>query len=212
LIWEGAHRSLIRIREAAEHLTTCLSSAVFQQKCLEEEFAASVNVIVALTPYPHLVMIERSVREDDPWSGDMAFPGGRRKPGEDAIEVAAREAEEEICLPRGCYEVIGCMDSEAPLSRPNLRIVPVVSLLRTPECLPRVPCSSEATRVALVPVPARLESMLVNVLHPVRDFVVEAYKDWHGNFVWGLSLRIIKKIADKLYECWLEAMDVCRLA
>ncbi|MET1128817.1 MAG: NUDIX domain-containing protein [Thermoproteota archaeon] len=200
------------MRGAIARLAACLSSVTSRQKCLEEGFAASVNVVVALTPYPHLVMIERSVRSDDPWSGDMAFPGGRKKAGEDTIRVAAREAEEEVCLSRGCYEVIGCMDPEAPLSRPSLRVVPVVSLLRAPECLPRVPCSPEATRVALVPVPARLESMLVNALHPVRGLVIKAYKDWYGNYVWGLSLRIMEKIADRLYECWLEAMEVCRLA
>jgi len=48
---------------------------------------------------PNIIFIQRSMSPDDPWSGQMAFPGGRRedndvKPG----DAACRETHEEIGL------------------------------------------------------------------------------------------------------------------
>ncbi len=43
-----------------------------------------------------LLMIQRAIKEDDPWSGHMAFPGGKRNsPKEQSIETAIRETKEE---------------------------------------------------------------------------------------------------------------------
>jgi 8-oxo-dGTP pyrophosphatase MutT (NUDIX family) len=40
--------------------------------------------------------ILRSVRDNDPWSGHVAFPGGRQTHGESDVQTAIREAKEEI--------------------------------------------------------------------------------------------------------------------
>jgi 8-oxo-dGTP pyrophosphatase MutT (NUDIX family) len=46
-----------------------------------------------------LAFIERAQRAGDRWSGHMAFPGGRREPGDrDLAETAARETAEEVGL------------------------------------------------------------------------------------------------------------------
>ncbi|MBT3458112.1 MAG: NUDIX domain-containing protein, partial [Halieaceae bacterium] len=46
-----------------------------------------------------LLMIRRAQREGDPWSGHMAFPGGRRDPDDiDDRFCAIRETREEIAL------------------------------------------------------------------------------------------------------------------
>jgi len=47
----------------------------------------------------HILMIKRAEREGDPWSGHMAFPGGRMDPTDDhGYAAAERETEEEIGL------------------------------------------------------------------------------------------------------------------
>jgi len=47
---------------------------------------------------PELLFIERASHEFDPWSGDLAFPGGKVEEGEDARQAAERETSEEIGL------------------------------------------------------------------------------------------------------------------
>jgi 8-oxo-dGTP pyrophosphatase MutT (NUDIX family) len=47
----------------------------------------------------HILMIKRAEREGDPWSGHMAFPGGRMdKSDAHGFAVAVRETEEEVGL------------------------------------------------------------------------------------------------------------------
>lgn len=46
---------------------------------------------------PEILFIERAEREGDPWSGQMALPGGRVDPGDRDLEsTAARETREEV--------------------------------------------------------------------------------------------------------------------
>ncbi len=50
----------------------------------------------------HILMIKRAEREGDPWSGHMAFPGGRMdKADAHGYAVAVRETEEEVGLALG---------------------------------------------------------------------------------------------------------------
>ena len=45
------------------------------------------------------LFIKRSERDDDPWSGQMALPGGRREPDDHSLEhTARRETHEEVGL------------------------------------------------------------------------------------------------------------------
>lgn len=57
---------------------------------------------------PEIFFIERATRSDDPWSGHMAFPGGRLEPGDATPRAAAeRETFEEVGLALGGAEYLG---------------------------------------------------------------------------------------------------------
>jgi len=56
-----------------------------------------------------MLYIERAQRDEDPWSGQMAFPGGRAQTSDpDLAATAAREVNEEIGMELG--EPIGRLD------------------------------------------------------------------------------------------------------
>src|SRR4051812_20593726 len=58
------------------------------------------------------LLIQRAVRAGDPWSGDMAFPGGHREPHDQDLGLtAARETLEEVGIDlREHCEEIGRLD------------------------------------------------------------------------------------------------------
>lgn len=59
--------------------------------------AAVAMVLCERDPGPEVLFIERARHEADPWSGHMAFPGGRVEPEDDSDRSAAeRETLEEV--------------------------------------------------------------------------------------------------------------------
>ena len=69
----------------------------------------------------HLLFIERSQRDDDPWSGHVAFPGGRVEPGDGNARMAAeRETREEVGLDLGKAEYLGRLDDVTGATLPIL--------------------------------------------------------------------------------------------
>ncbi len=78
-----------------------------------------------------LLFIRRAEDDHDPWSGQMAFPGGRMDPGDDTVVAAAvRETREELALDlKTDGEYLGRMSDVAAVSRGrplSLVIVPHV--------------------------------------------------------------------------------------
>ena len=58
-----------------------------------------------------LLFIERATRDGDPWSGDLAFPGGRVEPEDtDIHHTAERETQEEIGWTLAPTERLGRLD------------------------------------------------------------------------------------------------------
>jgi 8-oxo-dGTP pyrophosphatase MutT (NUDIX family) len=73
--------------------------------------AAVAMILRQAGPVPELLLIERARRAGDPWSGHMAFPGGRVDPQDPDLERAAeREALEEVGLDLRRAERLGRLD------------------------------------------------------------------------------------------------------
>ncbi len=184
-------------------LFDCLRRMLNRAPPVKSGFDAAVAVVLTRCPDLRVVMIERTRRPDDPWGGDMAFPGGRRENSESPLETALRELEEEACIDPREVEVLGYMDTVSPKTV-RMTVVPVVAYYR--KGCPRRRCvGPETARVALVPVPVTLE--VREILHPARGIVVEGFKDWYGNVVWGMSLRILARLHVLLSACGLKVLE-----
>lgn len=73
---------------------------------------AAVAMVLRDAPRgPEVLFIERAVREGDPWSGHMAFPGGGIEPVDSGLRQAAeRETFEEVGLDLSGAERLGRLD------------------------------------------------------------------------------------------------------
>lgn len=89
-----------------------------------DQRAAVAVVLLEEASGTELLLIERAERAGDPWSGHMAFPGGRVDPDDrDARATAERETREEVGLDLATAEPIGQLDDLAGGSRMQQTLV-----------------------------------------------------------------------------------------
>lgn len=88
---------------------------------------------------PELLLIRRAEREGDPWSGQIALPGGRWSPGDESLEATAlRETLEETGLDvRRTGTVLGVLDELRPRTAvlPPIVVTPYVAVVEPPPVL-----------------------------------------------------------------------------
>jgi 8-oxo-dGTP pyrophosphatase MutT (NUDIX family) len=151
-----------------------------------------------------VLMIRRAEHPADPWSGQMAFPGGRRDPGDsDLLAVACRETYEEIGVDLMAKAVL-----LAPLSvlrarpwlwkRRPMTVSPFVFLLNQDiEVVPNY----EVADVIWVP----LGFIADRINRQTFDFQRQGiwYRnlpcyEWQQQRIWGMSLHMLDELVDVL--------------
>jgi 8-oxo-dGTP pyrophosphatase MutT (NUDIX family) len=147
-----------------------------------------------------LLMIRRAQREGDPWSGHMAFPGGRRDPDDiDDRFCAIRETREEIALDLDALgsEVcaLGEVNTGWRADRPEMLVAPFIYRV---EQLPELDLNYEVDAVVSVPLRFLMDrSNRVPLAWEWRGTQVESdsylYRD---NRIWGLSLMMIDELIE----------------
>lgn len=166
-------------------------------------FLASVALVLRpAEASPEILLIKRAEWERDPWSGHMAFPGGRREKGDASLlRTAVRETREETgvaLLEEG--ETLGRLEPVTPQSSrlPDLSIVPFVFAVR-PET-PAWVASPEVAEVHWIP----LERFRDRSARTVYRFAVGAEElafpafEVQGRLVWGLTHRILTDLLKRV--------------
>ena len=93
--------------------------------------AAVVVLLRASDQKFQVLLVKRAEKPTDPWSGQIALPGGKRDPADrDLKETVVRESLEEtgINLLVGC-RFLGAMEPVRSTQRPEMKIIPFVVLM-----------------------------------------------------------------------------------
>ena len=145
---------------------------------------------------PEILLIKRAARRDDPWSGQMAFPGGRREFGDrDLLTTACRETLEETGIALTEKNVMGQLDDIRPLGPglPRLVVRPFVFLLHA---LPDVTSNDEVDLhlwVGFSDLPSLASATSVSV----GDVSIKVPAYLVGpHVVWGLTERILNSFIE----------------
>lgn len=161
---------------------------------------AGVALLVRPGDALELLLIQRAERENDPWSGHMALPGGRRGPGDaDLVATAFRETEEEIGIPVARVGVVlGQLDEVAPMTPhlPPIVIAPIV--VAVPAGTRAMPDHVEVETAVWVPLPALREEgavseILIELQDGNRSFPSLRYREY---IIWGLTHRILTQFLE----------------
>ena len=144
--------------------------------------------------HPGLVFTER--RSDlRRHAGEISFPGGRRDEGEELLETALREAEEEIGLSRANVEIVGALPPIGTFIT-NYKVHPFVGLIDEGMRFEPNPTEVESVLVAsLDDLAAGYEKRrLVRRGVPIKtDTYLIADK-----LIWGATARILGLLLERL--------------
>jgi 8-oxo-dGTP pyrophosphatase MutT (NUDIX family) len=142
-----------------------------------------------------LLFIKRTERRGDPWSGQIAFPGGRKSPIDKGLaETVVRETLEEVGIQLTGHELLGSLPVVTTRSR-RMRVLPFVFQLKSTV---NIHVNEEVADAFWVPLSdvegLEVESREVRVYECIlsADSYVVA-----GRVIWGLTFRIINLLLDR---------------
>lgn len=166
-----------------------------------EGTARAAAVALVLRPVGddvEVLFIKRAEYAGDPWSGQVAFPGGRHEPGDPSLlGTALRETSEEIGVDLSDAEVLGTLDDlhSRTVKLPNVFVRPFV--LTVPQ-LGGMELSSEVAEAFWVPVSVlRTEASWRATTVSARglSFDVRACH-FEGQVIWGMTERILSQLLE----------------
>ncbi|MFP4474995.1 MAG: NUDIX hydrolase [Desulfatibacillaceae bacterium] len=145
---------------------------------------------------PHVLCVRRAKQRGDPWSGDMACPGGRAGTGEGARAAAVRESFEEAGLDLAIATSPGKLSDVPTRTHERLALMAVEPHVFTIDSRPELSLNRELTKAVWVPL-----AVLANPENRGAMTWRFAGVDWrtpccdYGEYrLWGLTLIVLDEL------------------
>ena len=150
-----------------------------------------------------LCLIRRAEKSGDPWSGDVAFPGGRRGAEDtDPCATAERETEEEIGLRLYATQRLGRLVPLAiRLSGRKMRLRLFVTVYSVGASVPVFWCNREVAAAWWIPLIHLWDAGHATHLRLPTESAMLSYPAIRlptGALLWGISLRVLTLFSDAI--------------
>ena len=166
------------------------------------------GILVPLTDdrdNPEMIFTLRSVNLNT-HRGQVAYPGGKRDPGDRSLEMTAlRETHEEIGLPPDQVQIVAPLSQV--ISRYGILVTPYVGVV--PADHPLEPNPEEIESVFRVPVSFFLEDRRerTDALSFLNDtYYVPCYR-WERFQIWGLSAVVLVDFLNAVYDAGIDLLE-----
>lgn len=132
-------------------------------------------------------------------SGQVSLPGGKAEPGEDAVQAALREGEEEIGVDRFAVHVLGRL-SDFFVIPSNFMVTPIIGTVRNPVFTPD---SYEVSRIISCDL---LDLLLEGAIRKKEILAAGRYRmmaphfEIEGEVVWGATAMMLNEFRTVLLD------------
>ena len=143
---------------------------------------------------PRVLLMKRTERVGDPWSGHISLPGGRfDKRDDDLLATAIRETREELGIELVGARLLGNLPTLSPLSAgpSGMEVTPFVFMTTEP-VEPQL--SAEAAAAFWLPVETAMSGALDDLYtYPGTERQFPSWR-YEGHVIWGLTFRILAEL------------------
>ena len=198
-VFDGASARLVRVPSLEDIRRRLKAHEPLRLAGVNQRRAAVAMVLRGPDADPELLFIKRAERDGDPWSGQMAFPGGRCEPEDSGDrQTAERETHEEVGLLLEDASCLGRLDDqEGRPTSPSGGLVISAHVYEVGDRPAPVLCPNEEVAEAFwFPVSGLLEGERhVGYEHPgvaSMTFPGIVVGDSERHVVWGLTYRFLE--------------------
>jgi 8-oxo-dGTP pyrophosphatase MutT (NUDIX family) len=147
---------------------------------------AAVALLLVLDRDLEILLVERVNSPKDPWSGHMAFPGGKRSPHDKTLkDTLVREVAEEVGITVEDHQILGVLQPFISPPRPGMKILPFVVRL---DAKPTIILNTKELQSFVWVSVNRLPACKGRAQTPFGEFPAYIIGEY---VVWGLTYRIL---------------------